>query len=213
MGQTMTDGFLPKDEETDIIADGGTRATVHFPDDDIDHAIQVHDSDAARGAVLTRLAELQESFENDWSEHLDAIDDDNKSVVYEADGVMVIADHTRKDWNDKLEELDIDLYYRKILKTVHHKAAERFCDYSWTASDPFVVWKNRTWQLGEFHVERRMAQLATAADASEAAAMDYWSVEIKGRSQSEWARMVGKSQQTVSENIQKVKDGLGAELS
>lgn len=208
-----------ENHEQEIACDGGDDTTEHFSDDEIVAAIEQHDDRDHPEAttvdeVRTSLAEIQRSFEHFWSEHLDSIDEAAESIVYEDDEVLVLADHTGHGWNEEKEAAKLsNPVLGDILKSVHHKAAERRCDYSWQASDPFVISKRANWQLGELHVERRVAQLATAADASEAAAMDYWSVEIKGRSQSQWARMVGKSQQTVSENIRKVKDGLGAELS
>lgn len=195
-------------------------ADIIVTDDEIVAAIEQHDDpDHPEATTVSEardhLNKIQESFEDYWSEHLDAIDEDHVSIVYEDDEAVVLADHTGHGWNEERFELDLrNSIVGDVLNSVHHKAAERLCDYSWSASDPFVVAKPDGWRLGEFHVERRVAQIATSTEVSEAAAMDYWSVEIKGRSQSQWARMVGKSQQTVSENIQKVEDGfLTPELS
>jgi len=221
-GHKHTDDETTTDATTDTtqaVADGGNDNSDQFRDEEIVEAIEQHDDpdhpDATTVAdARTHLAEIQQSLEDYWMEHLDSIDDDHMSVVYEGSELLVLADHTGHGWNEKLDAAAVhDKRTRAVLETVHHSAAERLCDYSWEVASPFVMSKPDDWQTGELHVERRVGQLATAADASEAAAMDYWSVEIKGRSQSQWARMVGKSQQTVSENIQKVRGGLGAELS
>lgn len=213
--ETTTDATA---ETTEAVADGGDDSTDQFTDEEIAEAIDQHDDlDYPEATTITEartyLADVQQSLEDYWDHHMDAIDEGHMSVVYEDSEALVVADHSGHGWTEERDALGIDDVTGKVLKSVHHKVAERLCDYSWQSSNPFVVAKPADWQTGEFHVERRVAHIATAADASEAAAMDYWSVEIKGRSQSEWARLVGKSQQTVSGNIQKVENGLGAELS
>lgn len=193
--------------------------TNHFTDTEIADAIKQHDDpdhpDATTVTEARRLlAQLQTSFEDYWSDHLDSIDDDHLSVVHETRDVVVLADHTGHGWTEERNALDLpDDVAGQVLQSIHHKAAERLCEYSWAASDPFVLAKPDGWQQGEHHVERRVAQLAQTADVNEAAAMDYWSTEIRGWSQSDWAALVGKTQPTVSENVTKVTAGLGAELS
>jgi hypothetical protein len=195
-------------------------STTQFTDDDITTSIDQHDTSGhpdapAPDEIRGHLAAIQASFETYWSEHLDAIDDDHLSVVHEDPEVLVLADHTGHGWHEELDALDTtDDLTHAVLKSVHHTAASRLSDYAWTASNPFVIWKPDGWQQGEQHVERRVAQLAQAADVSEPAAMDYWQTQIRGWSQSAWARAIGKDQSTISQNIGKVETGRpGPELS
>lgn len=158
--------------------------------------------------VVSGLEALQSSLEAHWRDHLDAIDSSDVQVVHEDSTVMVLADHTGHGWQEERDALELGDERGRIVQSVHYRAAKRLCEFSWESATPFVVVKPDAWRVGELHVERRVGQIARAADVSEAAAMDYWSVEVQGRSQSEWARLVGKTQQTVSENIQKVVSGI-----
>lgn len=218
------DAFEAADEDDEdaqkIACDGGDDTTAQFTDDEIVEAIEEHDDPDHLEATTvaearTLLAQLQSSFEDYWDNHLDAIDDDHMSVVYEDRDVLVLADHTGHGWTEERDALDLpDDVAGQVLKSIHHKAAGRLCEYSWTASDPFVVAKPDSWQRGEQHVERRVGQLARAADVTEAQAMDYYQVKIRGWTQSGWARLVGKKQPSVSEAISEVEGGLaGPELS
>ena len=221
-GENADSEATTSNEDSRLLADGGRPTFTQFRDSDIQAAIKKHASETDEssltlwtGEVAEALADLQTSLETCWSEHLDAIDDDHMSVVFEDSEVLVLADHSGHGWNEELSAMEArDTARGAMVKSTHYKAAEHLCDYSWVASDPFVMAKPEGWRLGETHLERRVGQIASTADVSEAAAMDYWSVEIKGRSQSEWARMVGKSQQAVSENIAKAREGFDSpELS
>lgn len=197
-----------------------TTTTETFTDDEIEAAISQHDTPSHPDATTVDdarhlLNQIQASFEAYWSEHLDAIDDDHLRVVHEDSDVLVLADHTGHGWTEELDAAGVDDdVTRAALKSIHHKTACRLCDYSWQASSPFVLAKPDGWSQGEHHVERRVAQLARAADVSTAAALDYWMVEIKGWKQSAWATRAGRGQSTVSESIAKIENGLpGPELS
>lgn len=207
------------DETPTVAADGGTDATSHIRDSEIEDARQRlgdpdHPSELSISEYRTLLADLQQQLVDGWSDYLDAALDDRASIVYEDRDVVVLTDHENTDWNHELSQLDYETDVTgEVLKGVHHAVAGRLCEYSWESSDPLVVAKTDGWQLGETHVEHRVAQIAAAADVSEARAMDYYMVEIRGWSQSGWARFVGKAQQTVSDAKQEVEDGLGPELS
>lgn len=189
-------------------------ATSHIRDSEIEDARQRlgdpdHPDELSTSEYRTLLATLQQNLVAGWSEYLDAVYDGRASIVYEDRNVVVLADHTNADWNYELGELDYETdVTAEVLKGIHHVAAGRLCNYSWESSDPLVVAKPDDWQLGETHVEHRVAQIATEADVSEARAMDYYQVEIRGWSQSAWARFVGKDQSTVSQAIDEVEDGL-----
>lgn len=202
-------------EETPTVAcDGGDDATSHIRDSEIEDARQRlgdpdHPDELSISEYRTLLGDLQQNLVAGWSEYLDAVYDGRRTIVYEDRDVVVLADHDNADWDVELGELDYESdVTASVLKSIHHAVAGRLCDYSWAAADPLVVAKTDGWQTGEEHVEHRVAQIATDADVSGARAMDYYQVEIRGWSQSGWARFVGKDQSTVSQAIDDVEDGL-----
>ena len=191
-----------------------TNATAHIRDSEIEDARTRlgdpdHPDELSISKYRTLLADLQQQLVAGWDEYLDATLDDRASIVYEDREVVVLADHNNADWNYELGELNYETdVTAEVLKGIHHVVAGRLANYSWERSDPLVVAKTDGWQLGETHVEHRVAQIATDADVSEARAMDYYQVEIRGWTQSGWARVVGKDQSTVSQAIDEVEAGL-----
>lgn len=189
-------------------------ATSHIRDSEIEDARQRlgdpdHPDELSISEYRTLLAQLQQNVVGGWSDYLDAVYEGRRTIVYEDRDVVVLADHDNADWDLELSQLDYETdVTAEVLKGIHHVVAGRLCDYSWESSDPLVVAKTDDWQVGETHVEHRIAQIATEADVSEARAYDYYQVEIRGWSQSAHARFVGKDQSTVSQAIDEVEDGL-----
>lgn len=178
-------------------------------DSQIRARIEQHDDPGHEDAntveeVRTAWADIQSNL----SEYLGEFADELAYIAYEDDDILIFEDTQGDSLTLAMDEVGIegDIMH-SILNGLMTDVARKKTEYDWGGSWPVVINKPGAFRRGERHVEHRVGQIA-AAGCSEAAALDYWMVEVKGWSQSAWADYVGKAQQTVSENIQKAKDAI-----
>lgn len=203
------------DDETDaddleIVSDGGKDVTSHIDDAEIEDAIERHDDPDHPDALTVEevrdlLADIQLSFVEYWDEHMDVLEDGGLEVVEDAGDVVVLADHTGHGWSEELKEFDVDDVGRSVIMSVHHAAAKRLTDYSWSTSDPFVIRKPGG-DGGQRYVEAVVNGLINQG-LSPGQAWAVYGVHVAGHSRNAWASMCGYSDHSaVSEPLRKVNE-------
>lgn len=203
-------------EAQDIVTDGGetdaedshdTRDIVS--DDDIQAAINQHDDPEHPDAlsvvdVHDVLGQINAGFIDLWSAHEDSIDEGVLEVVTETRDVLVLADETGQFWNEEFRHLDVDDEFgilRRVVLGLHHTAARRRCDRSWSVADPVVISKPDAMRAGEEHVLREIAR-RTKEVGSVARAVDQLATEVHDWSKSRWADQTGRNRSTVTRMTQ-----------
>jgi hypothetical protein len=185
--------------------------TTHITDDAIEAAIKQHDDpeyDDALTAEAARaiLDDIQQSIEGSYSEWLDMVDEETVEIVHEDTEAIVFADHSGHGWREELDAAGVeDDAHRTAIKSIHHKAAAELTEYSWSASDPFVVSKSAEWQRAEQHVRRTIAKLARES-GSVARGVDRWAVERQDMRLKEWGDEetgTDRPHQTISKNARR----------
>jgi hypothetical protein len=189
--------------------------TTHFTDSEIENSVD----GAGAGELVTpaelrgHLAAIQESFEAVWDMHLDSIEDGHLTVVGETDDVLVMADHTGHGWGEELDTLEREGELAEAerpeiasaLSRVHHRAAKRLSDHSWSVADPFVIAKPDGFNDGKRFADAMIMWLMDEQGLSAGVALDWLMVEHHGLSQNEWSRRAGKDQSSISQNVNKAK--------
>jgi len=135
-----------------------------------------------------------------WDLHEDAIDDGALEVVHEDDDVLVLADHSGHFWTEQFDALDIEDEHDimvTIVSSLHHTAARKHCDHSWSVTAPVVVDKTELFATGEAHVLREVAR-RTEEFGSVARAVDSLAVDVHGWSKSMWADLTDRNASTVT---------------
>jgi len=163
--------------------------------DDIDHE-DAYDV----GDVREMLTDINADALDHWELYEDAIDEGAHEIVYEDDGVLVLADHTGHLWDEQFEAVGISDQVREpqaVIRSLHHTAARQYCDYSWSTSAPIVIEKSSGVQAGEGHTLHEIAR-RTDELGSVARAVDSLATETHGWSKSNWARLTGRNPSTVT---------------
>jgi len=170
---------------------------------EIESAIEKNDdSDHPNAATVEEvretLAEINADVIDWWSEHQDAIDDGAHEIVHEGSGVIVLADHSGHFWREQLDAMAIeDEALRTIIISLHHTAARKRCDHSWSAVNPVIVAKTDEFKAGEQQVLREIAR-RTAEEGSVARAVDQLATEVHGWSKSNWASLTDRNPSTLT---------------
>lgn len=191
-----------EDDEPEIVTDGGEDVTDDLDDEEIEETIEKKDDpdhpDAATvEEVRETLAQLNADVLAWWCEHQDAIDDGAHEIVHEDRNVIVLADHSGHFWSEQLDAMDVEGPLRDIVSSLHHKLAEKHCDYSWSAVYPVVVRKTDNFRAGESQVLREIAR-RTDEFGSVARAVDTLATETHGWSKGNWATLTGRNPSTVT---------------
>jgi predicted DNA-binding protein (UPF0251 family) len=188
--------------------------TTHIPDDAIEAAIEQHDDPEHEDALTAEVAratldDIQQSIEEYYSEWLDMVDDETVEIVHEDTEAIVLADHSGHAWREELDAAGVeDDVHRTVIRSAHHKAASKLTERSWSASDPFVFEKPRTWQIAEQHVRRTIAKLARES-GSVARGADRWAVERQDMRLKEWGDEdtgTDRPHQTISKNARRGRE-------
>lgn len=177
-------------------------------DADIEAAIESkddpdHPNAYTVGEVRDVLATINADIIEWWGEHQDAIDDGAYDVVHEDKDVIVLAEGGHF-WSEQLDAMDLGdehgvLY--SLIVSLHHTAARKHCDYSWSALTPVVVEKTDEFRAGEQNVLREIAR-RTKETGSVARAVDQLATETHGWSKGNWARLTGRNPSTVTRMTQ-----------
>ena len=190
------------DEE--IVADGGEDVTDIVTDGEIEERIEQHDDPDHEDAytveeIRDTLAAINADILDYWDEHQDAIDEGGYHIVHEDRDVIVLAD-SGHFWSTQFNAMGIGDEHgilSSIIISLHHTAARKRCDYSWSASTPVVVRKTEEFRVGEQQVLREIAR-RTDELGSVARAVDTLATETHGWSKSDWARLTGRNPSTVT---------------
>lgn len=135
-----------------------------------------------------------------WSEHEDAIDDDAYELVHETKDVLVLAEggHFWREQFDAMQLGDENGILRSVVVSLHHTAARKHCDYSWSVSTPVVVRKPEHVRTGEAHALREIARRADEF-GSVARAVDTLATDVHGWRKGDWATLTGRTASAVSQ--------------
>lgn len=201
-----TDGDVPA-------ADGGPEMRTHFPEDDVQRAVDEAAPEAADAAGIYELLEfLQRSVEQGWNEWLDNIERGGTTLVYEDDDVLVFSTGEHRLYGEILQPyqgpVPVDDDTVDAVSRVHHAVARRLADYNWGVAYPMVVAKPQGANAGRSLVEAHIAWLMHECGLSGGVALDYYMTEWRGYSQASWARRAGKDQGTVSQNVSKARSAV-----
>lgn len=173
-------------------------------DDEIEAAIESNDDpdhpDAYSVAeVRETLAAIHTDIMKFWDEHQDAIDNGTYEIVHEDRDVIVLAEGGHF-WGEQFGAMGIGDEHGILHSTVvslHHTAARKHCDYSWSTSTPVVIEKTPAFRAGEQQVLREVAR-RTDETGSVARGADQLATEVHGYSKSIWASLTGRNPSTVS---------------
>jgi len=188
--------------------------TTHITNNDIEAAIEQHDDPDHDDALTVHAARaiidaIQQSIEDYYSGWLDMVDEETVEIVREDKEAIVFADHSGHAWNEELDAAGVeDDVHRTVIRSAHHKAASELTEYSWSASDPFVVEKSSDWQRAEQHVRRTIATLARES-GSVARGVDRWATERQDMTLKEWGdEQTGtdRPHQTISKNARRGRE-------
>jgi len=151
------------------------------------------------GEVRDVLARTNEDILAYWDLHEDAIDDGAYEIVHEDREVIVLAEGGHF-WSEQLDAMEIGdengiLY--SIVVSLHHTAARKHCEYSWSVSTPVVVKKTDDFRGGEQNVLREIAR-RTEEFGSVARAVDTLATEVHGWNKGDWARLTDRDPSVVT---------------
>lgn len=170
--------------------------------DDIEAAIESapdHEDAYSVAEVRDVLARINADIIDWWSEHQDAIDDGAYEIVHEDRNVIVLAEGGHF-WGDQFNAMDIGDEHgilSSIVVSLHHTAARKHCDHSWSIKTPVVVEKPDAFQAGEQQVLREVAR-RTEEFGSVARAVDTLATEVHGWSKGDWADLTDRDPSVVS---------------
>ncbi len=80
-------------------------------------------------------ADLAEGWERHEDDYRDGINYEGSTVVYEDDGIAIVADHTGHELNEYLTGHGIP---RRAVSQWMHAVARELTDYDWSHADPIV---------------------------------------------------------------------------
>lgn len=165
-----------------------------FTDTTIQDAIDSNAANTTVEEVRGALADAQQSHEEVWDVHVDAVEDNALEVVAIESDVIVFADHTGQHWNAEfdnglLAEHDYPPRMQSVVTQLHHKWARRHTDYSWSVDEPIVVRKPESFDAGQRLVEAVMLNL-TSRGLTPREAWSVWGV-LSGNSRNNWAARMG----------------------
>jgi hypothetical protein len=210
---------IETDDEPEVVADGGEDQSAFVDDETIETAMDDEDAHDHLDVETVRavLADVQRGAVHTWGALLDRVKDGDVQLL-SAGGVYVFATPAGGELDagiehsptyKRLDDADQSLA-RRVVRLVHHDLADQHASHTWGYSDPLVVGDagldtGDGLELAEQYINGLVARGATPGQA-----WSYWGVEIRGRTQSEWARRVDRDQSTVSEQVGKIgADELG----
>jgi len=203
-------------EDHEIVTDGGEDVTEHVSDEQIEDAIAQHDDPGHEDALTVAdvrelLAWLQRGIEANWATWMDNIEDGYSEVIHEDNDIIVLSTGQHDSVSEELDHYEGDVTIDKIAKSVvsniHHAVARERCDWNWSTSHPLVIRKHDGVNDGQQYVEAFINGLL-AEGLSPAEAWAFYGVEIRGNSQSSWARRAGKDQSTINRSLTRAKEKL-----
>lgn len=204
------------DDEQEIVTDGGEDVTDHVDDETIEAAMKDHlnvlghDEDPDVEDIRDAVAWVQQGMAEAWSDWLTSVEHNEAQIVFEDSETVVFA-----TGEDNVPRRDLRDYYDgelhemtpEIVSLVHHKLARDICDYDWSYTYPLVIRKPESFDAGQQYVESIISGLQKSG-LSPAEAWAYYGVEIRGNSQSSWARRAGKDQSTINRSLKRAKKKL-----
>lgn len=225
------DGAVPEDADVgdtltaaDILGGesdggGGEGVTSHVSDGTIGDAIAQHDDpghpDATTVEEVRMLLEwLQHDAEQWWPELMDNIERGDSRAVAEIGDLVIIStgehDTTRERLADyeAMHETTLDDATVSVVSHVIHEVAREHSDHDWGVAYPLVVRKPDGTDGGQGYVEAVINAL-TSAGLSPGQAWAVYGVNVRDNSQSSWASRMGRSQQTVSEQLESARRKAG----
>lgn len=199
--------------------DDGERAAAPVSDEQIEAALERHEDtdheDAHSVADIRDLLDyIQTGVENGWTEYTDNIEDDHSPthVVAETADLVVLDTGEWALYDEELNAYDgpvaVDDVARDVVAAIHHGLARDHTDRDWGVTYPLVVAKPDGTDAGQRYIEAVINGIVRRG-VSPGGAWAYYGVEIRGNSQSQWARRQGRDQSTVSEAVGRAKQALG----
>jgi len=184
-------------------------------DDQIAAQIATHDDPNHAGAttvgrVRDLLAALAEATQEGWDEYIGGLGD-SSHVICETDDLVLVDTGETRVYDIEIEHLPHAGYRdveRDVINAVMHELANALSDRRWPASHPMVLAKPDSFGAGQDYVEAVINSLQSEG-LSPGQAWAFYGVEIKGQSQSAWARRQGREQQQISKAIKSAKSKLG----
>ena len=203
------------DDKAELVADGGEDVTNHIDDATIEGAIAQHDDpdheDALTvGEVRDILATIQQSVETMWGEWVDNIQRGDSTVVTETADLIVLDAGERNPIRDELDahsDLPDDRIARTVVTAIMHELARQHTDHNWGVTYPLVTRKPEDVGDGQAYVEAVINGLIDRG-LSAGQAWAYYGCEIKGESQSAWARRQGRDQSQISKALKQARKEL-----
>ena len=198
------DGDENEDDEPEVVTDGGEDVSGIVTDADIEAAIESNDDPDHEDAYTVEdvrevLAAIHTDIIGWWDDHQDAIDDGAYEIAHEDRDVIVLAE-SGHFWGEQFEAMQIGDEHgilHSIVVSLHHTAARKCCDYSWSVKTPVVVAKTAEFRAGEQQVLREIGR-RTDQFGSVARAVDTIATETHGIQKSAWANLTGRNPSTVS---------------
>ena len=179
------------------------RSKLQLTTEEIEEKIAQHDyPDQENPKTVDDVVAALDAINVDIIEHLDlhedAIDDGAHEIVYEDDESIVLATsgHFWREQSGVMDGIDDDIL-KMIVTNIHHVAAQNRCEHDLSVSETIVIAKPEATQQGEQHVFREIAR-RTDELGSVARAVDTFAVENHGWNQSQWAKITGRNDSTVS---------------
>lgn len=223
-GVAVHAGMVHSDDdasEQQVVTDGGEGVTHHVTDDDIEAAIRDLDDPDHPDAlsvddVRELLALIQRDVTEGWDSYMDQLEDGTLEVVVDHDDVIVVSAGEHKLFDEilsrvasELTDVEYDDVAADVVNAAIHNVADRLTDYNWGYSYPLILRKPADAEAGERYVQAAINSLLSTG-LSPAEAWAYYGVELKGNSQSAWARRSGKDQSTVNRSLKRAKEKLPA---
>ena len=179
------------------------RSKLQLTTEEIDEEIAQHDYPDQEDAktvddVVATLDVINADIIEYLDLHEDAIDDGAHEIVYEDDESIVLATsgHFWREQSSAMDGIDDDIL-KMMITNLHHVAAQNRCEHELNVPETIVIAKPEATQQGEQHVLREIAR-RTDELGSVARAVDTFAVESHGWKQSQWAKITGRNESTVS---------------
>lgn len=197
-------------ETEDAVADGGVDPSGHVDDETIEAAL-ADEREAEHLSVATIravLADVQRGVAATWGRLLDRVREGDVQLLSAGDGYVFATAHggeldvsiEHSEAYQSLEEADQDAA-RRVVRLVHHDLAADRTEHEWGHADPLVVGESGLdGRDGVALVEAYLNGLV-ARGASPGQAWSYYGVEVRGNSQSAWARRQDRTQSQVQKGV------------
>lgn len=200
------------DDSQRAVADGGEDVTSHVGDATIEEAIAKNDDPDHPDAltvdeVRDLLATVQRGAEEGWGIYMDHVEDGDAEVVHEDSEVVILSTGEHNSVADELDyhnHIDADGIAKSVVTQVHHSVAKDRCDRTWSADYPYVIRKPDGFGGGQRYVEAVINGLQTRG-LTAGQAWAYYGVEIRGKSQSAWARRCSRDQSQIAKALKKAR--------